>query len=480
MREAIILSTFLLTCCGKSTGTPLDSGSAADATTVGADAGASPPPEEARATIGQAGGSVIADYGRFSIQFPDGAFTADTLVTITTVPGNAPGAVGSAYRVDTGGATLARPATLIFSYGERDLKGSAPQLSRLAYRGTDGTWNLMQRTVHDPLRKTLSIESDHFSTWAAVVGWRLEPTGAAVKVGGALRLAVLSCWPEPAAGSDETPLVNECHPGTLMRTSLPHVDGIELGNGSVGTVADNVDALNYRAPARLPALDPITVQVGVDVDTGAGTASLSAPVIVFDDDVYAFEITMSLAQQAVVQEGTSGGTHSKSWNQRISYAGILKKSSSGWTSSGPVLMDLGVNDQEQVNDSGVVVLYREVTSGGMGVFTNAEATGGGPPFDLQIAENAGRISSFKLPKDGSGTNRCTMTVSGNGMDDIYQHPCVFSGYPSTTSFIETLGVDGAFEGGSKRFPVSLCPSDRSLTKGFSTLRWSIQPIVAAP
>jgi hypothetical protein len=430
--------------------------------------------------VGPAGGTVVADYGRLSLTFPPGALSAETSVTVTPVAGHAPGALGNAYTIETGGAVLAAPVVMTFSYSSRDLLGTTAALARLAFQDTSGTWNLVTGTVHDATHQTLTVETTHFSTWAAVVGWRLEPTEAATKVGTSLPLTIKHCWPTPLPNTDLVPLLNECQPGTATRTTPPRVDGIPGGNSSVGTVTDNVTVLNFTAPAMLPALDPITVVVSVGIDDDGVEQLLSSPVVVYDSDVYAFLIELEMLESAVVSEGTSGDTRSKSWNERVTYAGIIRNGPLGWSSSGPVIIDVGINNAEQQNAGSVVIQYRETTSGGRGVFTNREATGGNTEVALEVHESAGMVTHLKLPKDGSGLDRCTMVITGNGMDAIYDTPCVFSGYPSTVSFMEDISLDGTapFAGGQVRLPITLCPSDCSTTQGHTTLRWSFQRIVS--
>jgi hypothetical protein len=141
-------------------------------------------------------------------------------------------------------------------------------------------------------------------------------------------------------------------------------------------------------------------------------------------------------------------------------------------------MNLGVSDEEQVNEGSVVIHYWAVTSAG-GAFTNMEAAGGGAPFLVEVTESAGGISHIRLPKDGSDINRCQMTVSGNGMDDQYAYNCTFAGYPTTTSFYDIVDISGgAFDQGTQRITVPLCPSDCSSTPGYSTRRWTLRRIVS--
>lgn len=134
---------------------------------------------------------------------------------------------------------------------------------------------------------------------------------------------------------------------------------------------------------------------------------------------------------------------------------------------------------EMSNDGSAIVHYQSLTNPALGSFTNAEAAGG-PAIAVEVTELAGKPTHLKVPKDGSGIARCTMTVTGNGQDDVYPYNCVFSGYPTTTSFQELIDLDGAavFDHGRQQLKVKLCPSDCSPTPGHSTLTWSFQRIVA--
>lgn len=455
-----------------------DAGTDADAATP-ADGGAGPAGHAADQIVGAAGGVVMADYGRIRIDVPAGAFAADTRVTVQRAAPRPAGGVGASYRIEAA-AALQRPATITLAYDDRDMRGTSPSLAKLAYADAAGAWHLMTKSTVDPVKKTVQVEASHFSTWAVAVGYKLEPGFAAVRVGGTATLAVVGCFPEPLPGGDEVTLLNECHAATVARTSVPQVDGIDLGSSTVGTVRDNVSALSYQAPATLPGLEPKTVLVSVGVDADVGPTTLVAPITVYDADVYAFEISIDMLASAVVAQGATGDTVSKSWNERIVYTGLLQKGDFGYQSTGPVVMDLGVSDTTQQNAGDVVIHYWDITAGSAGYFTNREAAGGANPFPVVVSAPGGKITGMKLPKDGSGAERCLHFIRGNGEDTVYPQNCAFSGYPSRASYIETLPFDGtdAFDSGSRALQVPLCPSDCAKEKGTATLRWTIRPIAA--
>lgn len=141
------------------------------------DPGERPPEESLSTTITPAGGELrLNDSVR--IEFPAGAFGADTVVTARAVddPPDLPaeaGAdfrlLGSVYEVDLGGATLARPATIVFSYGGLPLPAGVTMADLSVAQYRDGEWGVLQ--THLPAGAIeLRAETERFSLIGVLIG----------------------------------------------------------------------------------------------------------------------------------------------------------------------------------------------------------------------------------------------------------------------------------------------------------------------
>ena len=133
-----------------------------------------PPPFEGNGTVRASGGTVTTNDSKVSLDFPAGAFTSNTTVTIKGVScGTAPEGYtvqNTCFSITTSPsvANLSASATIQVEYSTDDWNaaGKDPDRLKLAYY-SGGEWNLLVTTV-DTTSETVSAQTDHLSDWAVL------------------------------------------------------------------------------------------------------------------------------------------------------------------------------------------------------------------------------------------------------------------------------------------------------------------------
>ncbi len=231
-------------------------------TAVGAPLGA----VVASSRIGAAGGRLDApDYG-LAVIVPPGAFASEQLVTLQPIENKAPGARGLAWRITPHGVVASKPITLEWLPSSAERNGA--KNLRIATQGADGIWRSSKAgSDSDGLVRTTTT---HFSDWSLVAGAQLRPGTADVGLNQTQELTVLIC----GRGDDASIPGEMQHFACESDGSIPlatdgwAVNGVAAGNAAVGTLSGSDSpqrsARTYRAPAALPAQNPVAVSVRYD------------------------------------------------------------------------------------------------------------------------------------------------------------------------------------------------------------------------
>jgi hypothetical protein len=133
-----------------------------------------PPPFEGNGTVGVSGGTVTTNDSKVSLDFPAGAFTSNTTVTIKSAScRTAPEGYtvqNTCFSITTSPsvANLSASATIQVKYSTADWNaaGKEPDRLKLAYY-SGGEWNLLVTTV-STASGTVSAQTDHLSDWAVL------------------------------------------------------------------------------------------------------------------------------------------------------------------------------------------------------------------------------------------------------------------------------------------------------------------------
>ena len=269
------------------------------ATAVGAPIGAL-----VKKTIGAAGGDVTSDDGKFKVTIPAGALAADTDIGIQPIENKAFGGVGASYELTPDGQQFAQPVTLSFTYTDADLAGSAPEALAVAFQTLEGYWQLVDDISVDTVAKTVSATTPHFTRFASVERFRLDPPDKIVKVNTAALFSVLECYQPDAQGQGPS-MGTDCYPIGATRWSEIlsdwKVNGIPGGDSNYGTVVPQasqdtittsqgttsaIPHADYLAPSHVP--DPRDVALSVnlkDPDNASSTVMLVANITVVVDAI---------------------------------------------------------------------------------------------------------------------------------------------------------------------------------------------------
>lgn len=243
--------------------------------------------------IGPDGGTLSSADGVVTLDVPAGAVGKDMPFGIQSITNHAEGRVGGAFRITPEGTAFTVPARLTFRYTDDAVLGSAPEALRIAYQDALGYWRAPRNVTVDARAKTVSVTTTHLSDWSQLLGVRITPSDAAVKVGGTIALRVVLCGaveqpepPEPGELNVE-PLTTPCADLSVVPGG-PYVDrwaanGVVAGSAAIGSVSPTIDLAHadYTAPAKAPKGNPVAVSV-VYHDQSGRTTLLVANITVID------------------------------------------------------------------------------------------------------------------------------------------------------------------------------------------------------
>ncbi len=227
------------------------------------------------AVVGSAGGTLAAADGKLTLTIPPGALAAPTTIGIQPVSNFAPGAIGGAYRLTPDGQQFQMPITLTFAYADPDLAGTAVEALGAAFQRGEGTWEWLGDATPDPVAKTVSVSSNHFTIFSPVKGAHILPWTASVKPSGTVALQVKTCYGVDPSSGDLASLGYNCDAGqgplngsVVDQWSVNSTPG---GGGVFGTVAGSGVTATYRAPTNEPTPNTVAVSARVKLPKGTRT-----------------------------------------------------------------------------------------------------------------------------------------------------------------------------------------------------------------
>ncbi|MBS1664015.1 MAG: hypothetical protein JST68_23420 [Bacteroidetes bacterium] len=253
---SIILLTFISCGCrktsannggnnnGSDTSANNNGGSGPTATPVGKPVGAAQ-----SIVVGPAGGSFISEDNRLKLDFPAGAVSASTTITIQPVENQCPSGSGNAYQITPHDLKFNYPVKLTFSYGDSDVVNTIPMGLTIAYQGTDGVWRAPERMTKDTLHQKVSVLTNHFSGWSLFRAVELLPYTTVMEPGSSLDLNVVSYI--DFSKDSLIPI-----PGYLERKRKL----VKTWNLSgEGKLTPNENQATYIAPSSVPSRNPVAV-----------------------------------------------------------------------------------------------------------------------------------------------------------------------------------------------------------------------------
>jgi len=216
-------------------------------------------------SIGVEGGTISSSDGRLTVRVAPNTISSSTEFSIQPLTNAAAGGFGSAFRLEPSGQKFDVPIELTFKYQEQDLEDTIPEALGVAYQDTSGMWQILRASKVDPVAKTLTVSTLHFTDWSILKQLRLEPAKATVRVGESIEIKLIGCkerplyWYEKIFGK-----------GRPTRSDGSSWEGCYLGDGiqtlgldwsvDVGTLGPPQNPVRYTAPAKRPSPNIATVK----------------------------------------------------------------------------------------------------------------------------------------------------------------------------------------------------------------------------
>ncbi|WP_341837521.1 hypothetical protein WJU16_06520 [Chitinophaga pollutisoli] len=209
--------------------------------------------------IGPQGGNIASADGKLRITVPAGAVAANTTFSVEPVTNTLPGSPGIAYRLKPEGK-FPKPLTLQFTYNTTDLDSTDAEALFLAFQPADGIWRMVTRTQLDKQNRTLTVETDHFSTWAPYALFWLTSLHEQVQTGKSTGLAVRTTDNYLAANLERTEV--EIMQDKVL-DDMANIRNWQLdGEGNLAPDGARPTAL-YTAPGAMPEISIVKVSVEV-------------------------------------------------------------------------------------------------------------------------------------------------------------------------------------------------------------------------
>lgn len=210
--------------------------------------------------IGPQGGNLSSADGKLKITVPAGAVSANMPFSVEPVANTLPGSPGISYRLRPEGIKFSKPLTLQFTYHESDLDSTDAEALFMAYQRADGIWRMVTRTALDKQARTLTVQTDHFSTWAPYAMFWLTSWSDQVQTGKHTGLAIRTTNNYLAFNFDRTEVEIAQdkvldNPANIKNWSL-------TGAGQLVPDA-KLYLATYTAPANIPQQNPVTASVEV-------------------------------------------------------------------------------------------------------------------------------------------------------------------------------------------------------------------------
>lgn len=220
------------------------------------------------ATIGTAGGKLTSRDGKLEINIPQGALTTNTEISVVAISNTSSAGFGLNYRLSPH-INFTKPVKLTFSYASSEDSISAPATLGIISRNEKGMWELRRRSKLDQSNKTISVETTHFSDWAAARMIKLSPAYSEIEPKGSVKITPYACVALKEI-FDLDKVFNPNGPDESLTIVEPYelpsdyvVDMYVIGSGGEGIgqiKATGISSVIYTATGdAFPKINPVTI-----------------------------------------------------------------------------------------------------------------------------------------------------------------------------------------------------------------------------
>jgi hypothetical protein len=242
-------------------------------------------------TIGSDGGSIMSADGNAELIFPAGALDGNTEISIQAITNHAPNGVGMAYRFLPEGTKFTQPVTVKFHYTAEDLAATLAEYMGIAFQDSAGIWIVLKDFTNDSTHKVISCPIKHFTDFTVFDLIELTPKSGVVKVKKTIGLNV--SYVEVSEDNDLLALLAPKNPKIIWA-----VNGNVNGNPNVGTLSGSVYDQTYKAPDKVPAVNPVIVSAEVTLTMNFegkhyNRLVLTSQITVIDGEKYLLEMRIS-------------------------------------------------------------------------------------------------------------------------------------------------------------------------------------------
>ncbi|RYY11881.1 MAG: hypothetical protein EOO04_34475 [Chitinophagaceae bacterium] len=206
-------------------------------------------------TIGSEGGKLESSDGYATLIIPEGAVSKKTNFSILPLTNEMPNGNGKAYRLEPSGINFRKPVQLVLKYDEEERQDTSQLLMGIAMQDASGQWMALQKFTIDTVAKRLIGNINHFSDWSKFDAIQIKPYYARINVDNMMTLEVIGV--QPISCDDESQL---CALEKRPKKVIWKVNEITGGNGIVGTINGRMLGAYYKAPAKVPANNPVAVK----------------------------------------------------------------------------------------------------------------------------------------------------------------------------------------------------------------------------
>ena len=295
----------MISTCGVNDSDPVPQGNDPVITDSG-----SPIGNASSATIGTAGGTLESSDGKLTVVIPAGALSNNTKISIQGISNESPLGLGMGYRLQPEGITFSQPISLKFNYDDQLLNGMPADFLWIVTQSGNGSWNALLKSYVNPVTKTVSIETTHFSDWALgrFIELSLSPSSVTLQKDQSVALRVAGFVRDQAVTDDDelAPLIlittdeDELKPLTPIpptESRIVHfsVKGWTLNGVSApvsnanGALSASKNNATYTAPGKKPTTNPVAVSVSMESDDKDGKKKsylLTSSISVVESDLY--------------------------------------------------------------------------------------------------------------------------------------------------------------------------------------------------
>lgn len=214
--------------------------------------------------IGSEGGTIQSPDGKITIVIPAGALSEETEIGIQPITNTAVSGMGSGYRLTPHGKIFKKKVTVRFLYADAVRRISSSKALEVAYQNEKGEWIAIGNAVKDPVQKTISVQTDHFSDWAYIASLELTPVVKTLGLSESVTLKAVH-YIFPADEDGLVPLhLPEAGTGTPLLLDKRYIVGWTLHGP--GHLEPKGNEAVYTAPSATPAEKTATVTVELNIE----------------------------------------------------------------------------------------------------------------------------------------------------------------------------------------------------------------------